>query len=98
MSKAPRNVLTQIRKCSHVSGLNLNEYKSTILQVGKNQLLERQLENIKIRKKTSTWVHINLRFLSGKLKNSWEIQLTILKGLLARSPKLDVIEKKKLNS
>ena len=46
-----REVLSKIRKFSNVSGLNLNENKSTILQIGKNQVLEAYLENIKCREK-----------------------------------------------
>ena len=46
-----REVLCQIRKFLHVSGLNLKENRSTILLVGKNQAFEAYLGNIKCREK-----------------------------------------------
>ena len=47
-----REVLSEIfKKFFSVSGLNLNENKSTILQIGKNQAQETYLENINCREK-----------------------------------------------
>ena len=60
-----REVLSKIRKFSNVSGLNLNENKSTILQIGKNQVLEAYLENIKCREKMEI-LGVNL---------AWSLQL-----------------------
>ena len=68
-----REVLSEIKKFSFVSGLNLNENKSTILQIGKNQVLETYLENIECREKIKILgVTFSSKSPAGELKDNWE--------------------------
>ena len=68
-----REVLSEIKKFSSVSGLNLNENKSTILQIGKNQVLETYLENIECREKMKILgVTFSSKSPAGELKDNWE--------------------------
>ena len=60
-------------KFSSVSGLNLNENTSTILQIGKNQVLETYLENIECREKMKILgVTFSSKSPAGELKDNWE--------------------------
>ena len=68
-----REVQSEIKRFPSVSGLNLNENKSTILQIGKNQVLKTYLENIECREKMKILgVTFSSKSPAGELKDNWE--------------------------
>ena len=85
-----REVLSEIKKLSSVSGLNLNENKSKIL-IGYNQVLETYLENIKCQEKMKILVvTFSLKSPAGKLKDNWENIVENIERTLSAGSKRDL--------